>query len=154
MIVTLTTITTGRGANGLVLKDRQLPTKRDLQQDIYEVGFASVTSNALTVLITLAIVGAGLSLLLKNLTKYLQPKLEKYFEQQGASVTRAELAYKEASEAYEDSESSMASIKSSIVVLNNDISRGKEHLEKLSDKMESASMDLKEIKIYLQKRKD
>ena len=66
--------------------ETQKNNKKDIQQDIYEISLNSITTNALTVLITLSIVGFGIFFLGKKLTifigKHIVPDLKSYLSTQ------------------------------------------------------------------------
>ncbi|MEH2126437.1 hypothetical protein [Nostoc sp.] len=66
--------------------ETQKINKHDIQQDIYEIGLNSVTTNALTVLVTLSIVGIGVFFLAKKLTEFISrhvvPEFKSYLSTQ------------------------------------------------------------------------
>ncbi|MGV0102148.1 hypothetical protein NSTCB13_00656 [Nostoc sp. DSM 114160] len=116
--------------------ETQKINKKDIQQDIYEIGINSVTTNALTVLVTLSIVGVGIFFLGKKLTEFIArhvvPDLKSYLSTQESFIKAIN--------------SNSEDIKKNLIVIESDAT---EAHTKIVNKLESIELDVKEIKIII-----
>ncbi|MBN3882547.1 MAG: hypothetical protein V7L02_03010 [Nostoc sp.] len=116
--------------------ETQKINKADIQEDIYEIGKNSVTSNALTVLITLSIVGVGIFFLGKKISqvigKHIVPELRSYLSTQEKFIKAIN--------------SNSEDIKKNLIVIETDAS---EAHNKIITKLETIELDVKEIKIII-----
>jgi hypothetical protein len=118
-----------------IIETQQI-NKRDIQQDIYEIGLNSITTNALTVLVTLSIVGIGIFFVGKKLTifigNYILPDLKSYLSTQEKFIKAIN--------------SNSEDIKKNLIVLESDST---EAHSKIINKLESIELDVKEIEIIV-----
>lgn len=116
----------------------QTQSSNNIQQDLYELGRDSITSNALTVLITLSIVGIGIFFLGKKVTQFISiniiPDLKSYLSTQEKFIKAIN--------------SNSEDIKKNLVVLDEDTSN--DH-NRIIGKLEAIELDVKEIKIIISK---
>ncbi|MEH1801291.1 MAG: hypothetical protein V7L13_19385 [Nostoc sp.] len=116
--------------------ETQKINKADIQEDIYEIGKNSVTTNALTVLVTLSIVGIGVFFLGKKLTEFIGrhvvPDLKAYLSTQEKFIKAINYNSED--------------IKKNLIILETDAT---EAHTKIVTKLESIELDVKEIKIII-----
>ena len=116
--------------------ETQQVNKHDIQQDIYEIGLNSVTSNALTVLVTLSIVGVGIFFLGKKITQLVLtnvvPGLKSYLSTQESFIKAIN--------------SNSEEIKKNLITLERDTNN--DHI-RIIDKLTEIELDVKEIKIII-----
>ena len=121
--------------------ETQKINKHDIQQDIYEISKNSITSNALTVLITLSLVGIGIFFLAKRLSqaigKHVVPEIRSY-------LTTQEHFIKAINSNSED-------IKKTLIIIEADTD---EAHTKILSKLETIQLDVKEIKIRMANKSD
>ncbi|MEH2392260.1 MAG: hypothetical protein V7K21_11590 [Nostoc sp.] len=131
----LTNPTTGEEKLNKIIETQKV-NKADIQQDIYQISLNSITTNALTVLVTLSIVGVGIFLLGKKLTQFvarhLLPDLKAYLSTQEHFIKAIN--------------SNSEDIKKTLVTLETETN---EIHNKIVNKLESIELDVKEIKIIV-----
>ncbi|MGJ5628091.1 hypothetical protein [Nostoc sp. CALU 1950] len=108
------------------------------QQDAYEIAKDSVTSNSLSVLITLVAVSAGVAIIASKFSQFfttkILPKLESYLSTQETFIKAIN--------------SNSEEIKKNLIVLEKDTST--DHA-RIIDKLNEIEIDVKEIKIIISK---
>ncbi|MEH2053798.1 hypothetical protein CDG77_10110 [Nostoc sp. 'Peltigera membranacea cyanobiont' 213] len=128
------TVNTTEKLNKII--ETQQVNKHDIQQDIYEIGLSSVTSNALTVLVTLSIVGFGIFILGKKVTQLVLtsvvPGLKSYLSTQESFIKAIN--------------SNSEEIKKNLITLERDTNT--DHI-RIIDKLTEIELDVKEIKIII-----
>ncbi|MHC5746763.1 MAG: hypothetical protein ACYTXT_33710 [Nostoc sp.] len=110
--------------------------QQQAQDDAYQIARDSITSNALTVLITLSIVGIGIFFLGKKVTQFIAkniiPDLKSYLSTQENFIKAIN--------------SNSEEIKKNLITLEHDTSS--DHI-RIIDKLNEIELDVKEIKIII-----
>lgn len=112
--------------------------QHQVKQDAYEIAKDSITSNSLSVLITLVAIGCGAALIANKLSQFftskILPKLESYLSVQETFIKVISANSEE--------------IKKNLIVLEKDTSR--DHT-KILDKLNELEVEVKQIKIIVSK---